>query len=52
MTGSPQGGLNDGLLGGLWAMQAPAGWATQWYWPPGCRGKLHNWFHGRGWRIG
>jgi hypothetical protein len=46
------GGRNDGFLGGLWAYFAPHGVATQWYWPPGTRGKLHNWLHGKGWRIG
>ena len=52
MTGAEQGGLNDGFWGGLWAFLAPAGVATKWYWPPGTRGKLHNWLHGHGWRIG
>lgn len=42
--------VNDGFLGGLWAMLAPHGWATQPYWPEG-RGKVHNFFHGHGWRI-
>lgn len=46
------GNLNDGFFGGLWAMLAPHGWATQPYWPAGMRGKMHNFFHGNGWRIG
>jgi hypothetical protein len=48
----PDGGKNDGFLGGLWAMLAPAGWATQPYWAAGTRGRVFNLFHGRGWRIG
>jgi hypothetical protein len=43
--------MNDGFFGGLWAHFAPAGWATDWYWPEGTRGKVHNLFHGRGWRV-
>jgi hypothetical protein len=31
---------------------APAGVATQWYWPEGVHGCAYNWLHGRGWRIG
>ena len=40
--------VNDGFIGGLWAMLAPPGWATQPYWPPGTRGRVHNWLHGHG----
>jgi hypothetical protein len=29
----------------------PAGWWTQWYWPPGVRGQAWNGLHGRGWVI-
>lgn len=42
---------NDSLIGGLWRYFAPAGIATQRYWPPGCRGRLWNFLHGNGWRI-
>lgn len=42
---------DDGLIGGLWRYFAPAGVATQQYWPPGVRGKLASFLHGRGWRI-
>jgi hypothetical protein len=35
----------------LWEYFAPAGVATQWYWPPGVRGKLWNLAHGNGWRV-
>jgi hypothetical protein len=45
-VGSDGGNLNDGLCGGLFAYFAPAGIATQWYWPPGVRGKLWRWLHG------
>ena len=51
MTGSDNGNLNDGFIGGLWAYFAPAGWATKWYYPPGCHGKVWNFFHGKGWQI-
>lgn len=44
--------VNDGFFGGLWSYFAPAGWATQWYWTPGTRGKVWNLLHGKGWRIG
>jgi hypothetical protein len=46
------GSVNDGLLGGLWAFLAPAGWATEWYFPEGYHGKVWNLFHGQGWRAG
>jgi hypothetical protein len=52
LTGSEQGGVNDSLIGGLLRYFGPPGWWTAWYWPPGTRGKVHNWLHGRGWRIG
>lgn len=58
MTGRPPaGGVNrklasDSYLGGWWAYFAPHGWATQWYWPEGTRGKVHNLLHGKGWRVG
>jgi hypothetical protein len=51
MTSPDYGNRNDGLIGGLWAYFAPVGIATQWYWPPGYRGKLASLVHGRGWRI-
>jgi hypothetical protein len=35
----------------VWAFIAPAGWATQWYWPEGVHGKVWNFFHGRGWQV-
>jgi hypothetical protein len=43
--------MNDGFIGGLWAYFAPAGWATQPYWPAGVHGKVYNFFHRKGWRI-
>jgi hypothetical protein len=43
------GNRNDGLAGGLWAYFSPV--ATQWYFPPGVRGKLRNLLHGNGCRI-
>lgn len=46
------GNVNDGFLGGLLAYFAPHGWATNWWYPPGVRGKAWNALHGRGWRIG
>lgn len=46
------GNRNSGPAGALWSFLAPAGWATQWYWPPGVRGRVHNFFHAHGWRIG
>jgi hypothetical protein len=35
----------------LWEFLAPAGVATQWYWPEGTHGKLWNLAHGYGWRV-
>lgn len=46
-----RGAPNGGFFGGLWAYLAPAGWATQWYWPDGVRGRVWNLLHGRGWRV-
>jgi hypothetical protein len=43
--------LNDSFAGGLWAYLAPAGWASQWYWPAGVRGRVSNFLRGRGCRI-
>lgn len=40
-----------GWLRAWWQFLAPAGWATQWYWPEGTRGKVWNLLHGRGWSI-
>jgi hypothetical protein len=45
------GDVNDGFWGALWSFAAPAGWAAQWYWPPGVRGRVFNLLHGKGWRI-
>lgn len=28
------------------------GLLADWYWKPGCHGRVWNLFHGRGWRIG
>jgi hypothetical protein len=42
---------DDGLISNLWQAFTPAGWATQWYWPDGSRGKVWNFLHGKGWRI-
>ena len=50
-TGSEQGNLNDGLITGLLAYFDRHGIWTHWYWPPGVRGRAHNFFHGHGWRI-
>jgi hypothetical protein len=36
---------------GLWEYFAPAGWATQWYWPEGVHGKLWNLVRGYGWQV-
>jgi hypothetical protein len=36
---------------GLLMFAAPAGWATQWYWPPGVHGRVYNLLHGVGWRV-
>jgi hypothetical protein len=36
---------------GLLQFLSPAGWWTDWYWPPGTRGKVWNLFHGKGWRV-
>jgi hypothetical protein len=52
MTGSEQGGHNDGLITGLLVYFDRHGILTRWYWPPGCRGRLYNLLHGHGWRIG
>lgn len=29
----------------------PASWWDQPYWPAGSHGKVHNLFHGHGWRV-
>ena len=52
MTGSEQGNVNHGLITGLPAYFDRHGIWTQWYWPPGCRGRLYNLLHGHGWKIG
>jgi hypothetical protein len=36
---------------GLLEYFGPAGWWANWYWPAGARGKVHNLFHGKGWRV-
>jgi len=48
----PYGNVNSSILGCLICVFSPAGWFTEWYWPPGVRGKLYNLFHGHGWRTG
>jgi hypothetical protein len=42
---------DTGFFAGMWQYFAPAGWATQWYWE-GSHGKVWNFFHGKGWRVG
>lgn len=37
------------MIRDLWQYLAPAGWATQWYWPSPARGKVWNLLHGNGW---
>ncbi len=35
----------------VWSYFAPAGWATEWYWPPGVHGCVYNFLHGNGWLV-
>lgn len=43
--------INDGLVMGVLTHFDQWGLLTQWYWPPGTRGKLWNFMHGKGWRV-
>jgi hypothetical protein len=42
---------DPGYVNGLLGFFGPAGWWTQWYYPDGVHGKVHNLFHGYGWRV-
>ncbi len=46
-TGSGNGNLNDGPVSGLLAYFDQHGLWTQWYWPPGRRGRLWRRLHPR-----